>query len=325
MKRATSGHVAAMLDLAMCGLMNGVQFRHRLPPASRVAVERYIERCAGLTPEAFYALPANGQKPDLVGSTLAWPSPVTSAFAENNRVCVDLFPSPHGASAPTVMILHALMSASARGYQRTALRFNALGWNACFVHLPYHYSRRPRGFLNGEHAITADMVRNAETLRQGVIELRQLMAWLRAQGCAEFGLLATSYGAWVGALLSFVEEDFRFIALMTPIVDVSHAIWDSGATMRLRSELRRHGIERELVEKHYHLSSPLHHTPLAGGDKAVLVAGRHDRIARAGDVEELHRRWKGSQYQSVAQGHFGYSILPFTMRVLMRTGLLRRL
>src|SRR3989441_7361526 len=41
------------------------------------------------------------------------------------------------------------------------------------------FSRVPRGYWNGELAITCDLIRNAEGLRQGVIELRQLMSALR--------------------------------------------------------------------------------------------------------------------------------------------------
>src|SRR5947199_201619 len=116
-------------------------------------------------------------------------------------------------NALTVFMLHALMSATHIGYRRWAARFNELGWNACFVHLPYHYSRVPRGYWNGELAITADLIRNAEGLRQGVMEVRQLIATLREQGCREFGILGTSYGGWIGALLAMVEGDFSFVAL----------------------------------------------------------------------------------------------------------------
>jgi hypothetical protein len=83
----------------------------------------------------------------------------------------------------------------------------------------------PTGYWNGELAITPDLIRNAEGLRQGVIELRQIMESLRGHGCREFGVLATSYGGWIGALLTLVESDFRFVALMSPIVNIEHAIW----------------------------------------------------------------------------------------------------
>lgn len=324
MKRYIDRRLAGLLDLAMCGFMNGVQFRHRLGREDLAAFEEYVARCEPLTRDIFYAVPAQAAGPGEGETALSWETPVSSVFPENNRVHVDLFRAPGGWSSPTVLILHALMSASDVGYRRAALRFNELGWNACFVHLPYHYSRRPHGFLNGELAITSNLVRTGETLRQGVVELRQLMQWFRARGCSEFGLLATSYGAWIGALLSSVEEDFRFLALMTPIVNVRHAIWESRAAVRLRAELERCGIHPEMVDRHAHLSSPMHHVPLAGGDKAVLVAGSHDQISRAADVEELHRRWPGSNLIVIDQGHFGYRVLPATIRALRRRQLLVR-
>ncbi len=72
-------------------------------------------------------------------------------------------------------MLHALMSASDAGYRQWARRFNSLGWNAAFVHLPFHYSRRPRGHLNGELCCTADLVLTGDTVRQAVVEIRQLL------------------------------------------------------------------------------------------------------------------------------------------------------
>ena len=218
-------------------------------------------------------------------------------------------------------MLHALMSASQIGYRRWAAHFNARGWNACFVHLPYHYSRVPPGYFNGELAITADLVRNAEGLRQGVIELRQLIDALRAQGCTDFGILGTSYGAWIGALLACVEPDLRFVALMAPIVNVEHAIWESPAAIYMRRQLRRANIEPALIARHYHLSSPMHNQPLCGADRVLFVAGEYDLIARPEHIEELHQHWLGSELLKIPQGHFGYRMMRDTVARLEARGL----
>ena len=204
---------------------------------------------------------------------------------------------------------------------RWAARLNELGWNACFVHLPYHYSRVPRGYRNGELAITADLIRISEGLRQGVIELRQLMAALRARGCTEFGVLGTSYGGWIGALLAMLEKDFRFIALMAPIINMEHAIWQSPATAFMRRELRRAKIEPALLAKHFHLSSPMHNEPLCPAERILFVAGEFDSIVRAADVEALQQKWHGSNLLLVRQGHFGYRMFRETIARL-RTGIL---
>ncbi len=296
--------------------MNLLQLRHRLHDGSRAEMERYITECEHLTPSEFYAVPADGELSSAMGmdrETVTWPSAVQTGFPRNDIARVDIFPCSAGWEAPTVLMLHALMSAGDVGYRKWARHFNALGWNACFLHLPYHYSRVPPGFWNGELAMTADLMRNAQGLRQGVIEVRQVMSALRARGCGEFGILGTSYGGWIGALLASVEPDLRFAALMAPIVNVYHALWESPAAVTMRRELRRAGIDPVLVGRHFHLSSPSEMEPMTNAERILFVAGDYDLIARADDIEALHRKWRGSQFLRVAQGHFGFRMMQETV------------
>lgn len=303
-------------DAFMCASINLFQCRHRLSPSSRVEMERYVSDCEKLTVHDYYATPADEDVDLSAGSTITWRSPVTTAFGANNFARAQLFPTAHGWSAPTIFMLHALMSATAIGYRRLAAYFNMRGWNAVFVHLPYHYSRVPTGYWNGELAITADMVRNAEGLRQGVIELRQLIAAIRARGGTEFAVLGTSYGAWIGALLACVEPGLRFAALMAPIVDVAHAIWQSPAAFFIRRELRRAGIEPALLARHFHLSSAAHNQPACGAERVLFVAGEFDLIARPEHIAVIHDAWRGSELLRVRQGHFGYRMMRETIERL---------
>ena len=315
---------ATSVDSLMCASMNLVQSRHRLHARSRDEMERYVTECEKLTAHDFYAVPRDGGPANEIGNdaTLTWHSPIITKFPANNIARADFFRCTRGWSAPTVLMLHALMSATHIGYRRWAAHFNSLGWNACFVHLPYHYSRVPRGYWNGELAITADLIRNAEGLRQGVIEVRQLIAALRDGGCREFGVLGTSYGGWIGALLAMVERDFRFVALMAPIVNVEHAIWESPGTHFMRRELRRANIEPSLVARHFHLSSPMHNQPLCNADRILFVAGEFDSIARPADLETIQQKWCGSELLRVRQGHFGYRMLRETITRLKERSLI---
>jgi hypothetical protein len=300
--------MAQAVDFAICVMMNNTQRRHRLDGGSRAALEAYIAECESLTPGEFFAGPAigNGAEPEPFTGlpVLRWDTPRPSGYASNDRAHALLF-MPHP-GAPMVLMLHALASTSDKGYRIWASRFNAVGWNAGFIHLPYHYSRVPPGCRNGELAITPDLVRTAQGLRQGVTELRQLIGWLRGQGIGEFGLWATSYGGWIGALLLGVEPAFRFAVLQTPIVNVGHAIWESGAARHMRSELTRCGITQALVQRHGHLTFPTQVQPACGADRVILAAGIWDRIVLAQDIAELHRAWAGSTLLPIEQGHFGF-------------------
>ena len=312
---------ARMLDAVMCGMMFAVQRRHRLNAGSRDALTRYIDSSASLSRDEYYRLAAAeiAILDDSGPAALTWTSPINSGYTENDRAYALHFPAATK-GAPTVLFLHALMSATDRSYRRWAARFNAVGWGACFLHLPYHYSRIPRGFQNGELAITADLVRTAEGLRQGVIELRQLMAWLRAGGVSEFGLWACSYGGWIGALLASVERDFRFVTLIEPIVDLEHAIWQSPASAALRRELRRAGIEPALPARHFPLTSPRHGQALCGSDRVLLAAGEYDTIATAANLADLQALWPGSTLLREPQGHFGHRLMPAAWNWLLAKG-----
>src|SRR5712692_8339691 len=315
-KRNVLPHFAAKaVDSLMCASMNLLQSRHRLHGRSRDEMERYVAECEKVTAHDYYAVRHDVDLASAIGNgaSATWRSPIETKFPANNIARADFFLCRRGWRAPIVLMLHALMSATHIGYRRWAARFNELGWNACFVHLPYHYSRVPRGYWNGGLAITADLVRNAEGLRQGVIEVRQLMATLHEQGCHELGILGTSYGGWIGALLAMVERDLRFVALMCPIVNVEHAIWQNPAARFMRRELHRANIEPSLVARHFHLSSPMHNQPLCDADRVLFVSGEFDLIARPEHVEEVHGKWRGSELLRVPQGHFGYRMLRETV------------
>jgi 1-acyl-sn-glycerol-3-phosphate acyltransferase len=326
---------ASGIDSLICGSLNLLHIRHRLNGSTREKLERYLAECERLTAHEYYAAPdgvdpfwsaplakggAIGAVADSYVTRLSWLSPIKTQFAVNNVAHADFFPSQKGISAPTVFLLHALMSASRIGYRRCAISFNELGWNACFVHLPYHFSRVPPGYWNGELAITCDLIRSAEGLRQGVIELRQLISALRQRGCRDFSVLATSYGGWIGALLAMVERDLRFVALMAPIVDIEHAIWASPAARFIRRELFRANIDPSLVARHFHLSSPLHNQPLCDAARVLFVTGEFDSIAPGEQIQAIHRKWRGSELLRVRQGHFGYRMMRETIARLKERG-----
>jgi 1-acyl-sn-glycerol-3-phosphate acyltransferase len=315
---------ASVVDFGMCAAMNLLQSRHRLNGTSAVEMERYVAECEKLTAHEYYSAPKDVDLARAIEqentTTVTWRSPIETAFERNNSARADFFWCEGGKSAPTIIMLHALMSASHIGYRRWAAHFNELGWNVCFVHLPYHYSRVPRGHWNGELAITANLMRNAEGLRQGVVEVRQLIAALRENGCSEFGILGTSYGGWIGALLAMVERDLRFVALMAPIVNVEHAIWENPGTAFMRRELRRAKIAPELVARHFHLSSPSHNEPLCDPARVLFVSGDFDLIARSADIEAIHQKWSGSDWLRVRQGHFGYRMMRETVARLKERG-----
>ena len=300
-----------LVDGAMCNMMHFLQWRRRAETCSREQLDHFIASYGSMTREEFYRMPI-ANRPSLKNGWIEWDTPSPTGHPENDRARVRFFPA-RDQNAPTVLILHALMSASDVGYRRLAAWFNENGWSVAFPHLPYHYSRTPRGTLNGELAITANLVRNAEGLRQAVVEQRQLMALLRTRGTREFAVLGTSYGGWTGALLSLLECDFRFVALVQPIVNTEKAVWENPGAAVMRRELRARGHSPGNTLPFEHLGSPMRGTPLCDPTKILITGGLYDRISPIADLETLNRRWPGSKLLRVRQGHFGYRALRETL------------
>ena len=308
---------AVLADSTCCHLINFINWR--LPDRTNSPAElgNYVKRCELLTRPEFYAKePIKGLQ--IEPAFLSWSSPVESGFPVNNIARARVFLSRQGWPAPAVLFLHALMSASDFGYQRIARRFNQIGWNAVLVHLPFHYTRVPSGYPNGALALTSELVRNAETIRQAVMEIRQLLELFRIQGADRFGLIATSYGGWIGSLLLSLEKDFEFAALLQPLVDIEEAIWNSPAALAIRSRLRRHLIEPGISRQHAHLSCPFEQKSLVDPRRIHLLAGEFDQIVPVKTLQRLAETWDVQNFEIVPQGHFGYVAMN---RVLRKLGL----
>ncbi len=309
---------AELVDGASFGLINALHLRHSLPKQFLSQWMQYADFWKDRSIEEYYALPENLdsiQWPNSSqSSVLHFPSPIITAFPENNISRFDLYPCKLGWTAPTMIITHGLMSVSDRGYQQWAKKLNALGWNALFMHLPFHYSRRVPRYLQGELAIGADFLRTAESLRQAVIEMRIVLHLLARKGGHLFGAWGTSYGGWITALAACVEPLLQRLILVEPILNIETAIWNSPASRSIRATLKRHGVTPLHTESHLRFCCPSRQQPKLDGKNILLLAGKYDRISTPEQVEELHHLWNGSHFHCFKQGHVGYTLMPESFR-----------
>ncbi len=312
-----SGLASRVCDSVACLLLNVAQNRWPVPACTREEIEEYLARCASASREDFYRFEPLRQS-RWRGVCLEWESPIVSGFPENDQACARVFYSPAGRSAPTLFFLHALMSISDFGYVRIARRLQRQGWNVVVAQLPFHFSRTPHGFPSGALALSAHLPRNGETLRQAVIEIRQLMHHFRTAGCLRFSLIGTSYGGWIAAIIGSLEPQLEYLALLQPVTDLEQAIWQSPASRHIRRQLTRAQIPPGITLRHAHLSSPLAGRPVCDPDRVLIVAGRHDTITPLSALKQLQENWGGSRLVEVDQGHFGYRAMHLALAELAR-------
>jgi dienelactone hydrolase len=307
---------ATTVDLVSFGFVNLLQARHPLPDDFRAQWDRFAAEWAGRPVADFYRIPDDFVPPELPErGRLVFPSPHPGEHETNNRAAFDFFPCKQGWTAPTMILAHGLMSVSDLGYRLWARRLNARGWNAVFVHLPYHYSRRLPWHFHGELCVGGNLLRSAAGIRQSVVECRIVLQQLHKKGGRLFGGWGTSYGGWMMALLGCFEPLLQRMVLVEPILNIDNAIWRNPSSLSLRAGLRKVGLGPDDTAGSMRLVCPAKLKPLLGPEHILMLAGEYDQIAPPGEIEELARLWNGAHYACFPQGHVGYTLMPESFRM----------
>jgi dienelactone hydrolase len=307
---------ALAVDWFSFGFVNMLQSRHPLPDDYRAQWDKFTGEWSQRPVEEFYRVPDDFTPPELPDhGRLMFPSPYPGEHEENNKAAFDFYPCAQGWTAPTMLLAHGLMSVSDFGYRVWARRLNARGWNAIFVHLPYHYSRRLPRHFHGELCIGGDLLRNAAGIRQSVVECRIVLQQLRRKGGKLFGGWGTSYGGWIMALLACFEPLLQRLVLVEPILNIDNAIWKAPSSVALRAALRKIGITPEETARQMRLVCPGKLRALLPGRNMIMIAGQYDRIAPPDEVEALARQWDRAHFACFPQGHVGYTLMPESFRM----------
>lgn len=307
---------ALTVDVASFGFVNLLQARHKLPNDFRQQWDAFSSEWARRPAEDFYRIPDDFVMPELPErGRLAFPSPYPGEHELNNNAAFDFFPCKDGWTAPTMLLAHGLMSVSDFGYRLWARRLNARGWNAVFVHLPYHYSRRIPRHFTGELCIGGNLLRNAAGIRQSVVECRIILQQLHKKGGRVFGGWGTSYGGWMMGLLGCFEPLLQRMILVEPVLHIDNAIWRAPSSITIRAALRKMGITPADTAEAMRLVCPGSLQPLLSPQHILMLAGQFDRIAPPNEIEDLARKWGGAHFACFPQGHVGYTLMPESFRM----------
>ncbi len=302
------------MDSLLCGTMNYLQWQLRHEFTTPELLEAYLKKSTDYDLQEFFAAPAM-EEATYHAERIFWKSPLQGNHPENNRSQALFFPSlQNNETAPTLILLHGLMSTGEGGYRKIAHRMNQRGWNVLFPYLPFHYARKIPGYPQGLPAVTANLVRNGETVRQAVQEIRQLIAWSRTQGSQKIGIIGTSYGGWIASLLLAVEK-IDHALLLQPIVELGHSTFQSPLSRVVARNLRTRNVTPDYLYRHPYLS-PMQIKPLIANQCITFVGATYDKISPPRFLRECCASWPQATYHEIAQGHFGFAAMRYALGIL---------
>ncbi len=122
--------------------------------------------------------------------------------------------------------------------------YDELDVDVVHIQLPFHGSRNPKSALfHGEFFWSADLVRTVEAVRQSLIDVRTLMAWLRhAQGYEELGVTGISLGGGLTMALACTAPTPDYIMPIIGHLKLGEAVERAPILWRMKADLERFGV-----------------------------------------------------------------------------------
>jgi len=161
---------------------------------------------------------------------LRFTSPVRTPYPENNLVNARWFP----ARGRRAVVLLPHWNADALSYTGLCKVLNLLGVAVLRLSMPYHDIRMPAETRRADFAVSANIGRTMDAVRQGVIDIRCCLDWLQQQGYNQLGLIGTSLGSCYAFIASAHDPRIRAAAFNHASTYVADVVWHGQTTRHIR-------------------------------------------------------------------------------------------
>lgn len=156
------------------------------------------------------------------------------------------------------------------------------------------------------------------SVRQAVLDGRQLVGILRQQGFQEIVVMGVSLGSWVAGLVAAHDYSIRKAILMLAGGSLADMVWTGRATRHIRSTLEKELQLGELNQAWSPLNLENYASGLARSDLQLhFILARHDTVVLP-DVSTkfLAALEANNAFPQITRfncGHYSLSILPFSI------------
>ncbi len=183
---------------------------------------------------------------------LRFTSPVRTPYPENNLVNARWFP----ARGRRAVILLPHWNADAVAYTSLCKVLNLLGVAVLRLSMPYHDIRMPAETRRADYAVSANIGRTLNAVRQGVIDIRCCLDWLGLQGYTQLGLIGTSLGSCYAFIASAHDPRIRAAAFNHASTYFADVVWHGQTTRHIRQGIED-AIDLDRLRQIWLAASPM--------------------------------------------------------------------
>jgi len=183
---------------------------------------------------------------------LRFTSPLRTPYPKNDLVNARWFPAP-GRRA-VVLLPH--WNSDAISYVALCRVFNLLGIAVLRLSMPYHDIRMPAEIKRADYAVSANIGRTLDAVRQGVVDIRCCLDWLESQGYSKVGIVGTSLGSCLAFIAAAHDPRVRVAAFNHASTYFADVVWHGQSTRHIRQGIEQQ-IDLEELRKVWLAISPM--------------------------------------------------------------------
>ncbi len=186
------------------------------------------------------------------GNFLRFTSPVRTPYPENNLANARWFP----ARGRRAVVLLPHWNADAIAYTALCKVLNLLNVAVLRLSMPYHDIRMPAETRRADYAVSANIGRTLDSVRQGVVDIRCCLDWLQQQGYTQLGLIGTSLGSCYAFIASAHDPRIRAAAFNHASTYFADVVWHGQTTRHIRQGIEA-AIDLERLRRLWLAISPM--------------------------------------------------------------------
>jgi dienelactone hydrolase len=183
---------------------------------------------------------------------LRFTSPVVTPFPENNLVNARWFP----ARGRRAVVLLPHWNSDAISYSSLCRVLNWMGIAVLRLSMPYHDIRRPAEIDRADYAVSANIGRTLDAVRQGVVDVRCCLDWLESQGYNRLGIVGTSLGSCYAFIATAHDPRIQVAAFNHASTYFADVVWHGQSTRHIREGLEP-AIDLENLRQVWRAVSPM--------------------------------------------------------------------
>lgn len=188
------------------------------------------------------------------------------------------------------------------------------------IALPYHLERSRPGASFADHMLSSNLGRTLQSVRQAVLDGRQLIGILQRAGYRSVSVLGMSLGSWVAGLVAAQEHSVQRAGLLLCAGSLADMVWTGAATRHIRAGLEGRARLSDLRRAWSPLDLGSHATNLARPGLSVqIVLAKRDRVVlpelSETFVQQLQRAGASPEVVELNCGHYSLALPPYAIRL----------